>query len=67
MLSDITRWLSEDEAKRRVELRMIAERLGLPSGRRWSDIPDGEVERIYHAVFSADYRTDAEFDAGLPF
>jgi len=24
------------------------------------------VERIYHAVFSGDFRSDAEFDAALP-
>jgi len=66
MLTDLAAWLALDDA-RRSTLREVALRLGMPGGRRWSEIPDDEVRRIYLAVFAGDERTDAEFDAEVPF
>ena len=42
------------------------QRLGLAGGRKWAEIPDDEVRRIYLAVFAGDDRTDAEFDKYHP-
>ena len=66
MLSDLTAWLALDDA-RRSTLREVAMRLGLAGGRKWAEIPDDEVRRIYLAVFAGDDRTDAEFDKSVPF
>ena len=66
MLTDLAAWLALDDA-RRSTLREVALRLGMPGGRRWSEIPDDEVRRIYLAVFAGDERTDAEFDDDIQF
>lgn len=66
-MSDLMKWVMEDEAKRRAELRDVATRCGIAGGRPWSRFTDEEIARLWRAVFAADYRSDEEFDATLPF
>ncbi len=66
MLTDLAAWLALDEANR-AKLRELTTRLCIRSGRRWGDIPDDELVRIYTAAFGGDGRTDAEFDADINF
>lgn len=66
MLTDLASWLALDDARRAV-LRECAMRLGMPAGRRWIDIPDADLERMYRAVFAGDFASDEEFDAQINF
>lgn len=63
----ILAWLNEAPEKRRPELADVAKRLGIAGGRPWSQFTDEEIGRLWYAVFSGDFRSDAEFDDALPF
>ena len=66
MLTDLAAWLALDDGHR-AKLRETCLRLSIKAGRRWGDIPDDELVRIYRAAFGGDGRTDAEFDSEIPF
>ena len=65
--ADLYKWLLEDEAKRRPELRDIATRCGIAGGRAWSQFTDAEIAQLWRAVFTGNTRSDAEFDLEIPF
>ena len=75
MLEDLRRLVSE--AGGAADLRRVAERYAMPSGRAWKDIPDDDIERLHrHTVggeplpsfmLSDDSAEGRKFNESIPF
>ena len=63
-ITDIMAWRENGHES---EMKAIAARLGMPLGRKWSEIPDEEVETLWFWCCRGDRRTDDQFDEQTPF
>ena len=63
-IHDLVAWAKADPAH---SIGAVAARLGMPAGRKWSEIPDAEVDRLWWWCCRGDTRSDDEFDNDIKF